>query len=101
MHHLINIVIPKVSSEWEYLAYALWYDISTVKRIRNNHNGDAKECCKELFEDWLSTSNGAVPKIWETLLGRLIEVKKFDVSVAGEIKEELILQIDSQHQLCM
>ena len=96
MHHLINIVIPKVSSKWDDLAYALWYDISTVKRIRKNHGGDAKKCCKELFEDWLSTSTGAVPKIWETLLGRLTEVKDL-VSVTEEIKKELILQMDSQH----
>ena len=95
MHYLIKHVVPKVSSEWEDMAYALWYDISTVRRIRSNHNGDAKKCCKKLFEDWLTTSNGAAPKTWKTLLDRLIEVEEL-VKVTEEIKEELI-KMSSQH----
>ena len=95
MHSLNKIVTPKVSSEWEYMAYALKYEISTVKSIRYNHKGDPKRCCQELFEDWLTTSNGVKPKTWKTLLGQLIEVKEL-VSAAEKIKEELI-QMDLQH----
>ena len=95
MHDLIKIVIPKVSSEWDNIAYALWYDVQTVKLIKNNNSGDIKKCCKELFIDWLSTSNGAKPKIWKTLLGRLIEVEDL-VSATEEIIEKLI-QMDSHH----
>ena len=95
MHNLIRMVIPKVSSEWEDLAYALQYKVPTVKSIKNDHRGDSRKCCKELFEDWLSTSNGAKPKTWKTLLGKLIEVETL-VSVSERIKEELI-EMDSLH----
>ena len=83
------MVIPKVSSEWEYLAYALQCKVPTVKCIRNDHSGDSKKCCIKLFEDWLSTGDGAKPKTWKTLLGKLREVEML-ISVAEKIEEELI-----------
>lgn len=89
MHELNKTVIIKVSAEWEDVAYALEYKISTVKHIRNKHNGDPKKCCKELFEDWLTTSNGAKPKIWKTLLDKIKEIDTLD-SAAKEITEKLI-----------
>ena len=95
MHYLNKHVVPKVSSEWEDMAYALSYSVSTVQHIRSKHNGDAKKCCKKVFEDWLTTSNGDAPKTWKTLLDWLIEVEGL-VSVTEEIKEELI-KMSSQH----
>lgn len=95
MHDLISIVIPRVSSEWEEMAYALRYKVPAVKSIRSNHKGDVKQCCKELFEDWLSTSNGAKPKTWRTVLSKLVKVEGL-IAVTEEIKEELI-QMDTQH----
>ena len=89
MHSLIRMVIPKVSSEWEDLAYALQYKVPTVKCIRNDHSGDSKTCCRTLFEDWLSTDNGAKPKTWKTLLDKLREVEMLK-SVTKKIEEELI-----------
>ena len=53
MHDLIRVVIPRVSSEWEKMAYALLYKVPTVKSIRNDHKGDSTQCCIVLFEDWL------------------------------------------------
>ena len=95
MHDLNKIVTPKVSSEREYMAYELRYEVPKVRSIRSNHNGDPKKCCQELFEDWLTTGNGAKPKTWKTLLGKLVEVEEL-VSAAEKIKEELI-QMDLQH----
>ena len=90
MHDLNTIAVPKISGVWADVAYALCYDISTVKQIRSRHNENPTRCCKELFEDWLSTSNGATPKIWQTLLDKLKELKEVDApTLIEEIKEKL------------
>ena len=89
MHDLNRIVVPKVSALWKDVAYALHYKVSTVKSINSNHSGNLTQCCKELFEDWLVTSNGATPKIWGTLLDKLKEIEELD-GVTKEIIEELI-----------
>ena len=94
MHDLIRIVVPKVFAEWEDIACALRYKISAVDGIKNNHKDNPTQCCKELFEDWLVTSNGATPKTWGTLLDKLKEIEELD-GVTEEIIEELI-QKDSQ-----
>ena len=92
MRDLNRYLIRKVSSEWEEVAYALGYKISTVKFIRNKHREDPKKCCREVFEDWLTTSNGVTPKTWHTLLVRLKEIESLG-SVTEEITEKL-MQMD-------
>ena len=94
MRILNKIVIPKVSAEWEDIAYELEYEISTVRSIRNKHKEDPTKCCKELFEDWLTTDNGAKPKMWKTLLDKFKEIENLS-SVTGDITERLI-EMDSQ-----
>ena len=94
MRELNKIVIPKVSANWVDVAYALGYEIHTVKSIRDNHNGSARKCCRELFEDWLTTSNGARPKTWQTLLDCLKDVEEL-ASATKDITDNLI-QMDSQ-----
>ena len=89
MHDLSTIVVPKVSAIWEDVAYALDYEIPTVMQIGNRHNENPTRCCKELFKDWLTTSNGATPKIWQTLLVKLKEIQVVDVPTE-EITEKLI-----------
>ena len=76
MHHLNKIVIPEVAAEWKDIAYALDYNISTVKQIQSKCKEDPEKSCKELFEDWLSTDNGIKPKTWQTLMDKLKEVDK-------------------------
>ena len=93
MHDLNRILIHKVSHEWEEVAYALGYKISTVKFIRSKHREDPRKCCREVFEDWLTTSNGAKPKTWHTLLVKLKEIDSLD-SITKEITEKL-MQMDS------
>ena len=94
MIQINKLVIPKVFQEWEDVAYGLEYNISTVNAIRCKHNENPKKCCRELFEDWLSTNNGSKPKTWQTLLHRLEEIKEL-YSVTGNIRKQLI-QMDSQ-----
>ena len=88
MGDINKIVVPKIQAEWEDVAYALRYKISTVKAIKAKCNDNPKKCCKELFTDWLSTDHGAGPKTWSTLLDKLKEVE--DLAAArDEIMDEL------------
>ena len=87
MWDLIKIVIPKVRAEWEYLAYSMQYKIATVKAIKKDCS-DSEECCKTLFEDWLSTDHGAAPKTWCTLLKKIKQVDNL-VTAVDDIRKEL------------
>ena len=95
MHQLNKIVVPNVSADWKDVAYALGYDVQTVRCITNTHNGNSTKCCKELFHDWLMTSHGNEPKTWQTLLNALKEVEQL-VTVTKQITKELI-EMDSNN----
>ena len=97
MHDLNRIVIPKVLPVWESVAYALCYDIPTVRLIKSKHNDNPTKCCRELFEDWLVTSNGATPKTWGTLLDKLKQINNL-TRATKQIREELI---QKDLQACM
>ena len=88
MHDLNRIVVPKVSAEWEDIAYALQYDIPTVEQISVQHKDNPTKCCKKLFKNWLATDNGVKPKIWQTLLDKLKEVEKLH-SITDDIIKKL------------
>ena len=50
MVNINKIVIPCIQAEWEDVAYALDYEIVTVKSIKANHKNNPKGAsCKELF----------------------------------------------------
>ena len=88
MGDINKIVVPKIQAEWEDVAFALHYKISTVRAIIVKYNGDPKKCCEELFTDWLSTDHGAGPKTWSTLLDKLQDVEEF-AAVREEIMDEI------------
>ena len=87
MWKLIKIVLPKVEAEWEYLAYAMEYHINTVQTIKKDCQTSG-DCCKKLFEDWLTTSRGVQPTTWDKLLERIKEVDSLKTATEA-IKEEL------------
>ena len=87
MWDIIKIVVPKVSAEWEDLAYSMQYSIATVKAIKKDCS-DCQPCCRKLFEDWLSTDYGAAPKTWSTLLQKIKDVDSLATAV-DDIKREL------------
>ena len=89
MHNLNRIVVPRVSAEWEDVAYALQYDIPTVEKISLRCKENPTKCCKELFKNWLTTDNGAKPKIWHTLLDKLKEIEEL-YGVTEDIIKKLI-----------
>ena len=86
---LIMTVIPRINAVWEDVAYALRYEIHTVESIRSKHKNDPKNCCRELFKDWLTTNNGAAPKTWSTLLDKLKNVGDL-VAARETIRKELV-----------
>ena len=86
MADINNIVIPRIKAEWEDVAYALRYKISTVKAIKTN-NENPKKCCQELFVDWLSTDHGVTPKTWSTLLEKLKEVEDLAAATNDIMKD--------------
>ena len=67
----------------------MYYKITTVNGIEAKHKKDPEESCKGLFEDWLSTNNGAGagPKTWVTLLKAIGKVKKLSKAREEILKE--------------
>ena len=91
MCDLTKIVIPKIMNEWEYIAEALRYDLTTIRAIEEKGRGDPKMCCREFFKDWLTTNNGANagPKVWSTLLGVLKEINEISADIVEAINKEV------------
>ena len=87
MRHIIKIIIPKIKSKWEYVAYFMNYTIPAVKGFKTS---DDDACYCNLFTDWLSTNNGIIPKTWCTLLKCIKDVE--DLQVVAETIEEQILK---------
>ena len=91
MLDLTKIVIPKIMNEWKYIAEALYYDLARIIAIREKNREDPKKCCRELFEDWLMTNNGAKagPKVWSTLLDALKKVDEISVDIIEDISAQV------------
>ena len=91
MFGLEKIVIPKIMNEWEYVAEAFWYDLATIEVIKEMGGGDAKQCCREFFKDWLTTDHGneVGPKVWSTLLDVLNEVDEISTEITEDIAERV------------
>ena len=92
MFDLTKVVIQKIMNEWEYVAEAFRYDLDTIEVIKERGGGDAKQCCREFFKDWLTTDHGnrVGPKVWSTLLDVLNKVDE----ISAEITEDIATQIN-------
>ena len=88
MYELIEIVIPKIKAEWETLAYCMRYQPSDVKGFSGDSR-NLKQCCKELFTNWIETDHGPKPKTYQTLLNHIEKIKEL-AAASKAIKEELI-----------
>ena len=94
MGKINSIVVPRIQAEWKDVAYVLSYKIPEVKAIEAKHKENPKNCCKELFEDWLSTDHGDDPKTWSTLIEKLKDVEEL-VAARNAIVNELEKLADS------
>ena len=89
MGQLCKIVIPKVMAQWKDIAYISFnYDVPKVRAIEENHKGDSKKCCQQLFEDWMCTNRTGDSKTWKSLLTQLKQIEDLTV-VVERISEEL------------
>ena len=89
MWELIKIVIPKIMSEWESLAFCMRYRPEEVEAFGKEHAQDLKGCCKKLFINWLTTGHGPNPKTYQVLLKHIKEVEELK-AVSEVIEKELI-----------
>ena len=67
MNMIKKIIIPRISTYWEILQAYLILDITTADEPDTKYDGDSKQCCTALLEDWISSSKG-VPKTYAKLL---------------------------------
>ena len=88
MFELTEIVAPKIMAEWESLAFCMRYTPADVAAFRKDAK-DLKECCKNLFNNWLSTDHGPKPKTYQTLLKHIKKIN--DLAAASKaIEKDLI-----------
>ena len=65
-------------THWSDVAYAMRYEIGTVKAIDGNGR-DLGKCCEMLLTDWLQTRNGPTPKTYQTLLKCIRKVDELKI----------------------
>ena len=85
---LTKVVIPKIKAEWKDVALSMGYGMHNIKDIKLESE-DFKECCQNLFSDWLETDHGPTPKSWRTLLSKIKQVDSL-TTAAEEIEMELL-----------
>ena len=84
MHLLSKIVTPEIKATWEDVAFSMGCSINKVKAIRKESH-DLKQCCQNLFSDWLETSHHPT---WGKLLKCIKEVDDL-TAAAEEIEKRL------------
>ena len=94
MYELTQIVAPRIQDQWEELAFAMRYEPGEVAAIRRNSQ-DLKECCRNLFTDWLTTGHGPTPKTYQTLLNHIKKVN--DLTAASDKIEKDLVEGRDQH----
>ena len=87
MKDLINIVVPRLKAEWVDVAYNLNYDTFIIDGIKASEQNDPKNCCRELFKNWLETKQGISPKTWSTFLNSIAENEDFKKTVEDILKQ--------------
>ena len=88
MFELTEIVAPKIMRKWEFLAFCMRYTPAEIAVFKNKA-WNLKECCKNLFDNWLTTDHGPTPKTYQTLLKHIKKIT--DLAGASEaIEKDLI-----------
>jgi len=89
MSILTKTVVPKVAHLWIKVAWQLELDDARVNIIKRKCQGDPEDCCEEMFDYWLYSSDGIKPKQWDKLLEALKEISKLTASTE-QIETELM-----------
>ena len=85
MHLLNKIVIPRIKSKWDDVAYSMGKSFHYVEGIQKESRHNLKQCCQKLFSDWLETSHHPT---WGLLLKHIKDVD--DLSAAAEEIEKIL-----------
>ena len=88
MKLLQKYVIKHVAYKWDEIAYALEFLTPQKNLIDTTEKGVPIKCCTLLFEEWLETNAGIIPKTWGTLLEELGDNGNFKKSLE-QIKKDL------------
>lgn len=88
MWELIKIVAPRVMAEWESLAFCMRYTPTDVTAFKTDAK-NLKECCTNLFKNWVTTDHGPKPKTYQILLKHIKEIDNL-TAPSAEIERELI-----------
>ena len=86
MHKLNKIVIPRIKSEWQDVAYSMGYNIYDVNAIERECRRVLKDCCQHLLSDWLTTRHHPT---WRKLLEYIEDVHGLEAA-AEEIEKQLV-----------
>ena len=89
MFELVEIVAPRVMAEWENLAYCMKYTIEDVAAFKKDAS-NLKECCTNLFKDWLTTGHVPKPKTYQTLLKHIKKISS--LTTASEVIERKLIE---------
>ena len=87
MGDIVTIVIPKISAQWDQVAYALYFEPPDVDAIAVKCLKDPQKCCQEVFIEWLYKGRGTISKTWSVLLETLKKIGL--VKAVEDITEEL------------
>ena len=88
MFELTEIVAPKIMAEWESLAFCMRYTPADVAAFSKDAK-NSRECCRNLFNNWVTTDHGPKPKTYQTLLKHIKKIN--NLKAASEaIEKDLI-----------
>ena len=87
MRLLHEIVVPRIAAKWSMVADYLKYELEYKQLIRQNCRDNAKWCCVELLEDWLTSNRGVFPKSWSKLIEVLREIKSLKATTEKIVED--------------
>ena len=87
MRLLHEIVIPRITADWNIVADYLEYEVEYKQLIKERCQNEPVRCCVELLEDWLSSDRGVSPKSWQTLIGALRGIKSLTAETEKIIQD--------------
>ena len=89
MELLSKLVVPRVSSRWDYVGLQLGMSSELLKVIEREQLLKMGDCCTALFEHWLqgAPGTGSKQRSWESVL-RAVETGH-GTEAEGEIREGL------------
>ena len=69
MDLLSRLVVPRVSSRWDYVGLQLGVSPESLEEIDGEHQRK-EDCCTALFADWLrgAPDTGSKQRSWESVL---------------------------------